>query len=97
MGKNTTLENKVIKKIKCDNVNYRKGYIEVSSDIHKGYLNIEAWNIHPDVDISDNLSFDQVDDEAFTGNIEIELNLENAKELFDELEKFLAKKRNGEL
>lgn len=69
-----------MKKIKCNSVNYRKGYIEVSGDIHEGCINIETWNIHPDSDISGSV-FDQLSDKAFLANTEIELSVDNAKEL----------------
>jgi len=78
-------------KIKCDNINYRKGFVEVSGDIHKGCINLEAWNIHPDTDISrDESVFGSVPDEAFTGNVELELSVENAKELARKLEELIA-------
>lgn len=78
-------------KIKCDNITYRKGFVEVSGDIHKGCINLEAWNIHPDTELSqDDSAFNSIPDEAFTGNVELELNIENAKELVKRLEELIA-------
>ena len=73
-------------KIKCNSINYRKGYIEVTGNIHEGHVNIEAWRIHPDTDISGDMSFEEISDEAFTSNTELELTLENAEELVKALQ-----------
>ena len=80
-----------MKKIKCDGVAYRKGFLEISSNIHHGFVNIEAWNIDPDIDISDK-DFDAKDlpDNAFVGNIEIELSIENVEELLGQLKDCIA-------
>lgn len=81
-----------MKKIKCDNVDYRKGYIEVSGDIHKGFINLETWTIHPDTDISvSDSAFGDLPDEAFTGNTEIELNIDEAQLLVNFLQEAIAK------
>ncbi len=77
-----------MKKIICNSVSYRKGFIEVSANIHQGCVNLETWSIHPDVDMSDSgLSFGEIPESEFTGNTELELSLENAEELLTLLQK----------
>ncbi|MCA2015606.1 hypothetical protein LDJ79_05750 [Vibrio tritonius] len=63
-------------KIKCNNIEYRKGFIEVMTNVHEGFVNIEAWNIHPAYDLSkvDEFGVDFLDDNV-TGNVEIEMNV----------------------
>ncbi len=78
--------------IKCNSINYRKGYIEVESEIHKGCVNLEVTQIHPDVDItSTRLGDGKLSDEAFIGNTEIELSLEEAKNLIELLKNAIDK------
>jgi len=72
--------------IKCNSIEYRKGYIEVRGDIHIECVNVEAWNIHPDIDISGiDLGDDSMPEEAVTANTEIELSIKNAEELVQQL------------
>jgi len=67
-------------KIKCDNVNYRKGFIEVVDNFHDDCINIETWCIHPDIDITpENIAFEDVPESGFTGNTELELSLKMLK------------------
>ncbi len=81
-------------KIKCNSISYRKGFVEITSNIHDGFINFEVWNIHPDTNISsDNFSFDMITDGDITGNVEIELSVENAQEVLKALESFLKKNR----
>lgn len=84
-----------MKKIKCDGVNYRKGFIEVSGNIHEGFINLEVWRIHPDTDISSDMAFDEIPDEAFTSNAELELSLENAEELLNALKQLVSHAKRG--
>jgi hypothetical protein len=70
------------KRIRCNNINYRKGFIEVFPGIHPGFINLETWDIHPDVDISErNLSDDSIPDDAVVSNSEIEMSVKEAEEL----------------
>ena len=70
----------------CDSVSYRQGYIEVQSDIHKGYINLEVWGIHPDVEIQGvDLYGATINDSDVVGNVELELSLEKAKALIEKL------------
>ena len=72
--------------IKCNAIEYRKGYIEVRGDIHNDCVNIEAWNIHPDIDISGiDLGDDLMPEEATIANTEIELSIKNAEDLIQQL------------
>jgi len=73
-------------KIKCNGVNYRQGYIEVDSQIHGEHINIEIWNVHPDLDISNEQSdVSQLNDSDVIGNTEIELSVEQAELLIKKL------------
>jgi len=85
-----------MQKIKCNSINYRKGFIEVLANIHSGCINIETWSIHPDADISEQgLVFNEIPYEYFTGNTEIELNLKNAEELLTSLQKAILELKTG--
>jgi len=74
-------------KIKCNNVEYRKGYIEVTSNIHDNSINIESWDIRVDIDLSKlDISDQDFSDDGVTGNIEIEMNVEQARGLVNLLQ-----------
>lgn len=77
-------------KIRFNDVPYRQGFLEVTN-IHSGHINIETWEIHPDLDISEK----QFDDKAITddcavANTEIALSVEQAKALVASLEAAIA-------
>ncbi|AZZ90695.1 hypothetical protein EUZ85_08205 [Hahella sp. KA22] len=80
--------------IKCNSIEYRKGYIEVLAGIHDECVNIEAWNIHPEVDITSlDLGDESLPEGAVTSNTEIELSLENAELLISLLTQAVNKVR----
>ncbi len=82
--------------IKCDGVNYRKGFIEVSTQIHDKHINIETWNIQPDVNISKNqIAVGQFNNDDVIGNTEIELSVEQAEILIKKLTEGINTIRNG--
>ncbi len=65
----------------------RKGFVEVSTNIHHGLINLEAWSVHPNFDIQNReLAEDKFPDEVITGNTEIELSIVEAKKLVDLLQ-----------
>ena len=69
-------------RIKCNGVRYRQGFIEVVPGVHPHHVNLEAWNVHPDLDISQSsLESRSIPDEAIVANVEIEVDLERAKAL----------------
>ena len=73
-------------KIKCNDIAYRQGFIEVAAGIHARHINLEVWNVHPDVDLTDkSLDSTSIPDEACVANTEIELSLSQAKALVDDL------------
>ena len=79
-------------KIRCNDVRYRQGFVEVTSDIHAEHINVEVWNVHPDWDISDKAFDDtRLSDEAFVGNVELELSTEQAKALIEQLQASIRK------
>jgi len=72
--------------IKCNSIDYRKGYVEVRGDIHPNCINLEIWNIHPDIDISElDLGDDAMPDEAVIANTEIEFSIKKAEDLVRQL------------
>ena len=77
--------------IRCNAVSYRKGFIEVAAGIHTGSINLECWNIHPDIEItaSDIRDLDFPDD-AVTGNVELELAVADAEKLVEALQAAIA-------
>lgn len=69
-------------RICCSNVAYRKGFIEVRANIHEGFVNLEAWRIEPDIDISrPGNDLGMLPEGAVTANTEIELNTNEAEQL----------------
>lgn len=80
-------------KMWCGSINYRKGFVEVSPNIHPGLVNIEITNIHPDHDIS---ADEDIPDEAFVGNAEIELSILEAKELIRRLNSAIIKAESSD-
>lgn len=78
--------------MKCNNISYRKGYIEVIPNIHDDCINLEVTTIHPDVDISSiELTNSELPDNTITANTEIEINIEEAKQLIDFLKISISK------
>lgn len=78
--------------IKCDAVKYRQGFIEVAN-VHEGCINLEVWNVHPDINIATAASVvsTSIADVDVIGNTEIELNIEQAKALVQLLEAWIRK------
>lgn len=71
-----------VSRIYCKGISYRAGFIEVVPNIHQRYINVEMWNIHPDfnsptADIRDG----SAPDEDVTGNVELELDVAQARQL----------------
>jgi hypothetical protein len=68
--------------IKCNTIEYRKGFVEVRGDIHNNSINVEVWNIDPDVNITNvSLEDNSLKDESIIANTEIELSITNAEAL----------------
>ncbi len=77
-------------RIQCSDVNYRKGYIEITQGIHAGCVNLETWNVDPDIDLSVlDIRDDNFPDAGITGNTEIELNPDQVRELIRQLQNAL--------
>lgn len=73
--------------IKCDSVEYRQGFIEVTPGIHDGCVNIEAWSTCSD--ISGVSSVRVFPSPVLTGGVELELGRDQAAELVGALQRFL--------
>lgn len=74
-------------KIRCNGVAYRQGFIEVVPGIHGQHINLETWNVHPDVDLSERAFGDvEIPENAFIANTELELSIEQAKALIEALQ-----------
>jgi len=77
---------KIKQALKCNNIDYRKGYFVVEPNIHDGCVNLEAWNISAEFDIEHiELESEALTEEVIAGNVEIELNISEAEELVDRL------------
>ena len=84
-------------KIKCNNIEYRKGYIEITPNIHEGFINLETWRIDPDIDLTNiELEDDDFPDKGVTGNTEIELSVIEVEELIQQLQKALSLAKQNE-
>jgi hypothetical protein len=83
--------------IKCNDIPYRQGFIEVASGIHPHHVNVEIWNVHPDRDISGLSLTDQaISDKEIIGNTEIELNVSQASALIEALRNAIQLAGHGE-
>ena len=72
--------------IRCNEIAYRQGFIEVASGIHPQHINVEIWNVHPDRDISSlSLTDFALSDQEIVGNTEIELSVSQATALVESL------------
>jgi len=83
--------------LKCNSVEYRKGYIEVAPNIHPNCINIELWEISAEKDIS-NLNFDDENsfvDKDVVANIELELSIQETKALISKLSKAIKSVENA--
>ncbi|PTT90441.1 hypothetical protein DBR42_05870 [Pelomonas sp. HMWF004] len=68
-------------RFKAVGVPYRQGWIEVSQ-VHAGFINLEAWGVHPDVEItSANAGLANVSDEDVHSNTELELGVAEVRRL----------------
>lgn len=94
-----TLTARMFEKIKCRDVPYRQGFVEVAN-VHPGCVNIEVWNVHPDKDISgeESLESSAYTDADVIANTEIELSLEQAERLVQLLQAAIARspERSGD-
>lgn len=69
-------------RLRCDSIRYRQGFIEVSAGIHTGCINVEAWDIKPDFDISEaDVRGEDFPDDSLQANTELELDVETAEQL----------------
>jgi len=69
-------------RIRTNTVPYRKGFVEVTPCIHKGHVNLESWEVHAEVEISEHEWVTGLDsDEAIIANIEMEFSPSDARKL----------------
>jgi hypothetical protein len=67
--------------IRCNSISYRKGFVEVSR-VHDGCVNLESWSVPSETEISGvDIRDGCIDDDDFTGNVELELGIEDAERL----------------
>jgi hypothetical protein len=79
-------------RFRCNVIPYRKGFLEVLPDIHVGCINVEAWQVRYDFDISNReLEDDSFPDDAITGNVELEISVVEAEDLIQTLTEAVAK------
>jgi hypothetical protein len=83
--------------IRCNDISYRQGFVEVTASIHSKHVNLEIWNVHPDQDISRLSRVNQlVSDKEIVGNTEIELSVSQAETLIEVLRKAVHVAMHGE-
>ncbi len=69
-------------RVRCDSIKYRQGFIEVIGQTHPGLVNIETWQISMEADISGLFrESDDLTDDHFGANTELELTPEQARSL----------------
>jgi len=78
-------------RIRCAEISYRQGFIEVSALIHDEKINIETWHVNPETDISncnwvDDLS---IPDSDIVSNCELELSINDARILANSILKMI--------
>ncbi|MDH3640590.1 MAG: hypothetical protein OES38_00725 [Gammaproteobacteria bacterium] len=79
-------------RIKCNSVSYRTGYVEITAGIHDDCVNLETWNIHPEIDLATRDLHDaDFPADGVIGNTEIELSANDARRLIRLLEVALEK------
>jgi len=72
-------------KIRCKDVSYRSGFIEVNPGIHDGHVNLEIWNTAPDR-VSMIVDEGSLTDEDVVAVTEIELSVPQTRELIRQLQ-----------
>ena len=73
--------------IAISNVRYRQGFLDVVPGIHEGHINLEAWNIDPNIStLPAYVGSDLIRDEDVTANVELELSVAQARTLITLLE-----------
>lgn len=84
-------------KIKCNAVSYRKGFLEITPNIHEGCVNLETWGVHSEVDIT---NLDMIDEQfpegGIIGNTELELSVETAEGLVQALQEAIRRIQAGD-
>ena len=82
--------------IRCNAIDYRQGFIEVQSRIHKDCINIETWQVDADINITAvGLSDGGITNDNIIGNTEIELSLKNAEQLITLLQDAINTVKSG--
>ena len=72
--------------IRCNSIAYRKGFVEVSR-VHDGCVNLESWSVHSETEISGiDIRDERIGDDDVTGNVELELGIEEAERLIAALQ-----------
>ena len=75
------------KKIRCNSIEYRQGFIEVLPGIHDGCINIETWEINSEINIKNlDLESEAIPEDGVTANTELELSIQNAELLISLLQ-----------
>lgn len=77
-------------KIRCCDIDYRQGFVEILPGIHPGHVNLEVWNVRSDVPLA---TFDWGDpalDDCYTNNVELELSLDEARAMAGRLQSAIA-------
>lgn len=78
-------------RLKVNTISYRKGFIEISAGIHENCINIETWDVLPDLDITNlDIRSNDFPEDGVQGNTELELDLSTAEDLVAKLQEAIA-------
>ena len=74
-------------RIKCNSIDYRRGFIEVIQGIHDGCVNIETWGINSETELGDVAWVDHpsIPESSVLDNTELEMTIEQARSLANAL------------
>ena len=77
--------------IAISDIRYRQGFVDIAHGIHEGHINLEAWNVSPDISpLPASVASPDLRDEQVIGNVELELSLAQARTLVALLQQAIA-------
>jgi len=76
--------------IKCNEVDYGSGWVDLSPNQTPGYLNLVVWKADQIADISNKSLQEAVSEGVTKGHVEIELSTSNIKEIIAVLQSMLS-------
>lgn len=85
------------KKIKCTGIQYRQEFIDIQTNIHDGFINIETWMVSPSVNLekSHDIADANIKDTDIIGNTELEISISQARQLINLLQQAVDKSQEN--